>query len=283
MKITRHLSALCFAALASAQAYAACPAGTTATAAIAGKEACLLKGTYTSDLSLTSDKVWILSGGVYIGGDNVNSATLSIQPGTKVYGQTGPDFLVVNRGSKIMAQGTKEAPIVFTSIKTLTGGDRARGNWGGLVLLGNAPVNGCAAGVALCEAQAEGGAGLYGGNNSSDNSGVLKYVVVEFSGYEVTPDNEINGISFYGVGSGTTVDYIQVHMNQDDGIEMFGGTVNLKHVVLTGNNDDSVDWDKGWRGQAQFILVQQSDEGNNGIEADNNKSPMDAAPRSFPE
>jgi hypothetical protein len=182
-----------------------------------------------------------------------------------------------------MAEGTKDAPIVFTTIKTLTGEKRSRGNWGGLVINGKAPINACGT-ASDCTAEGEGGTGKFGGTSSNDNSGVLKYVRVEFSGYEVSPDNEINGITLNGVGNGTVVDYVQVNRNLDDGLEVFGGTVNVKHVVLAGNRDDSLDWDMGWQGKAQFLLiVQADDEGNNGIEADNRSSPMDAQPRSFPE
>ena len=136
---------------------------------------------------------------------------------------------------------------------------------------------------AFCEAEGEGSTGLYGGADVMDNSGILKYVVVEWAGYEITPENELNGIAFQGVGAGTLVDYIQVHGNADDGVEFFGGTVNVKHVVLTGNKDDSMDWTSGWVGKAQYVYIQQdADEGNNGIEADSRKSPMNAEPRSNP-
>ncbi len=283
MKMRFKMSLGFLSLLGAANAFAACPAGITPAASIAGKEVCVLKGTISSDLSLTSDKIWLLSGGVYVGGDNTNSATLSIQPGTTIYGQSGPDFLSVSRGSKIMAEGAKDAPIVFTTIKTLTGAKRSRGDWGGLVLNGKAPINACGT-LSDCTAEAEGGTGVFGGTNPNDSSGVLKYVRVEFSGYEVSPDNEINGITLNGVGSGTVIDFVQVNRNLDDGMEVFGGTVNVKHVVLSANRDDSLDWDMGWQGKAQFVLLMQSDdEGNNGIEADNRKSPMDAQPRSFPE
>ena len=134
--------------LSAASAQAACPAGTDlAPVEVDGLETCILKGTYTSDLVLTADKSWVLAGGVFVGGDNVNSATLQIQPGAKIIGQTGADFLVINRGSKIVAEGTAEKPIVFTSSKAE--GERSRGDWGGLIINGNAPINGCNADVAL--------------------------------------------------------------------------------------------------------------------------------------
>ena len=131
-------------------------------------------------------------------------------------------MLVVRRNAQIMAEGTVEEPIIFTSSKEP--GSRARGDWGGLIINGNAPINSCSDNTEeFCEAFGEGGTGFYGGNDPSDDSGVLKYVRVEFAGTLVSPENELNGIAFQGVGSGTEIDYIQVHMNADDGIEFFGG------------------------------------------------------------
>ena len=160
-------------------------------------------------------------------------------------------------------------------------GQKARGDWGGLIINGNAPINGCD--EDLCSAEGEGSTGLYGGDNTEDNSGTLRYVRVEYAGTQFSEDNELNGIAFQGVGSGTTVEYIQVHMNADDGVEFYGGSVNVKYVVLTGIGDDSMDWTDGWNGKAQFVLAKQaSDDGDNGIEADNNKANNDFEPRSNP-
>lgn len=238
-----------------------------------------LSGTYTEDMILTSDTRWILSGGVFIGNDNQDSMTLTIEAGTKIVGEGDKDFLVINRGSKIEAVGTRENPIVFTSGNNE--GERNRGDWGGLIINGNAPINGCNAGV--CEAEGEGNTGLYGGDKADDNSGSLKYVRVEFAGREISEENELNGIAFQGVGSATEVDYVQVHMNLDDGVEFFGGTVNVKHLVLTANRDDSLDWVNGWQGKGQFIYIKQSaGTGDNGIEADSLKDDPDAEPRSNP-
>ncbi len=271
-------------ALTAATANAACPTFADSLGTQDGKEVCGLndKAPYSGDLLLTSDKLWVLQGGVFIGGDNKDRGVLTIQPGTTITGKSGADFLVVSRGSQIMAEGTKAAPIVFT---TGNKGNTARGQWGGLVINGNAPINTCGtySDAAPCEATGEGSTGVYGGNDKADNSGVLKYVRVEFAGFEITPDNELNGIAFQGVGNGTVVDYIQVHKNSDDGVEFFGGTVDVKHVLLTGNRDDSMDWTSGWRGRAQFVIIDQfEDAANNTIEADNRKSPMDAAPISNP-
>lgn len=280
------LAGLLVSAMFAGSAFAACPEGTTPVQKNFDKQACQLSGQYNSDLTLTADKIWVLSGKVAIGGDNANSATLLIQPGTKIVGDSGKDYLLIRRGSQIVARGTAQQPILMTSSKPK--GERGRGDWGGLVINGNAPVNGCgledqAAKTGFCELEGEGDSGLYGGNNPEDSSGVLEYVVVAYAGNEVTPGDELNGIAFQGVGSGTEVDFIQVHMNLDDGVEFFGGTVNVKHVVLTGNKDDSMDWVHGWTGKAQFVLIQQfEDFANNGIEADNNSKKLNSYPRSQP-
>ncbi len=247
---------------------------------------CILTGTLTESLTLTADKTWLLRGGVFIG-DDENETILTIEPGTTVYGETSTaGMLVVRRNSKIMAEGTAEAPIVFTSSKAA--GDRARGDWGGLIINGKAPVNVCygdeeADAAGPCESFGEGGTGWYGGDDAGDNSGTLKYVRVEFAGRIVSPDNELNGIAFQGVGSGTSIDYVQVHMNKDDGVEFFGGTAQAKHIVVTGVADDCFDWTDGWVGKAQFVVLQQAeDEGDQGIEADNNGEQNGALPRSKP-
>lgn len=255
-----------------ASAWGACPSGT----AEVSPNTCRLAGRYTSDLNLTADKTWLISGGVFIGGDNTNSATLFIQPGTKILGERGRDYLVVSRGSKILAEGTAAKPILFSS------SNKVRGGWGGLIINGKAPINGCDSGV--CQAEGEGSTGVYGGSDPFDNSGIIRYVRVEYAGYQITPENELNGIAFQGVGSGTTVEYLQIHMAADDGLEFFGGTVNARHVVITGARDDSLDWVNGWQGKMQYVVIKQyDDEGNNGIEADNLKKNMSAEPRSLPE
>jgi hypothetical protein len=244
---------------------------------------CVLKGTYVNaDLRLTANYQYLIEEGVFVGGDNEQKSTLRIEAGTTLRGMPA-SFISVMRGSQILAEGTAQKPIVFTSLATA---GRKRGEWGGLVLNGNAPINRCRAGSAVCEAISEGikvREVKFGGNVPQDNSGVLKYVRVEFAGYPMAPDNELNGITFNGVGSATTVEHIQVHMNADDGIEFFGGTVNVKYVVLTENEDDSLDWDMGWQGRIQFLVADQGpDQVDNGIEADNLQSPMNASPRSRP-
>ena len=135
----------------------------------------------------------------------------------------------------------------------------------------------------LCTKEGEANSGTFGGDISDDSSGVLNYVVVKFAGSNVDPENQLNGIAFQGVGSGTEVDYVQVYNNLDDGIEFFGGTVNASHVVLTGNADDSLDWTDGWTGSIQFLVIEQADDaGDSAIEADNREGDEAALPRSNP-
>ncbi len=264
-------------------AQAACPRGTTSLGRLEGKELCGLKGKYVgTELILTANNRYLLEEGVFIGGDNTGRSVLRLQPGTVVHGNPGT-FISIMRGSQIFAEGTKTAPVVFTSLKL---NQRRRGEWGGIVINGNAKINACNNSAPVCEAVSEGikvEPVKFGGNNDNDNSGVLRYVRVEFAGYPVSQDNELNGITFNAVGAGTTVDNVQVNMNADDGVEFFGGTVNVKHLVLTNNEDDSLDWDMGFRGKIQYLLVQQAnDAADNGIEADNLASPMGAEPRSNP-
>ncbi|MDQ9090064.1 hypothetical protein RC083_00515 [Pseudoalteromonas haloplanktis] len=268
-------------------AVAGCPTGTTSISPVDGSTTtCELTGKITSDITLTSGNYYALSGAVFIGGDKENSATLTIEPGVTVYGRTGDDYLVISRDSKINANGSKDAPISFTSSQDVTGGTTAAGQWGGLVLLGNAPSNKCPA-EGDCALQVEGveSGAVFGGTDTTDNSGTLRYVRVMNGGYEIAPDNELNGITFGGVGSGTTVEYVQVHQNADDGVEFFGGNVQAKYLVLTSIQDDSIDWDNGFQGKLQHVLVKQAadnSDANRGIEADNDGSSPAKTPKSNP-
>jgi hypothetical protein len=243
--------------------------------------ACVLEGQYTEDMTLTADKPWLLRSLVQIGDDS-SEVTLTIEPGTKIYGESATNgLLVITRGADIVAEGTASAPILFTSDQPE--GSRARGDWGGVAINGRAPINACTDGATPCEAEAEGGVGLYGGDDPADSSGVLKYVVIEYGGTEISPDNEVNGLGLSGVGSGTEIDYVQIHRNLDDGIEFWGGTVSVKHLVITAPGDDGIDWDLGWQGKLQFAVVQQgSDAGNMGMETDNNEENHTASPISSP-
>ncbi len=265
--------------------FSGCPAFATETTQ---PKTCAVQGTLTGDVTFTNDTNWVLQGGVFVGEDGGQTGNLTIEPGTRVLGVTGNDFLAVQRGSKIFAEGTANAPIVFTGPFNATDASAGAGNWGGLVINGRAPINICDEGVPFeqCEDIGEGGSGNFGGNMPEDSSGVLKYVRVQFGGFRINDEDELNGIAFQGVGSGTVVDHVQVHANEDDGIEFFGGTVNAKHLVLTGIKDDSLDWTHGWNGNVQYVVVKQDPNAANdkerGIEADNFEDNNDATPRSQP-
>lgn len=283
MRIWKSYALVTSMVLGASAAQAACPAGTTSKGQFNGKELCAMQKRYlSSELVLTANNHYLLPEGIFVGGDNSQPSTLRIEAGTTVYANPGA-FLVIRRGSKIFAEGTSQKPVVFTSAKL---NDRKRGEWGGIVLNGNAPINACAGSAPVCEAISEGikeEQVKFGGADANDSSGSLRYVRVEFGGYPIAPDNELNGITFNGVGARTDVDFIQVHMNADDGVEFFGGTVNAKHLVLTGNDDDALDWDMGFSGKLQFVAIKQSDDiGDNGFESSNLKSPMNAQPRSNP-
>jgi hypothetical protein len=233
----------------------------------------IVRGRFTQSITLTRDTYWVLRGAVFIG----EPARLTIESGTRVVGETATrGTLVIERGAQIVANGTAAQPIVMTSDQAA--GQRARGDWGGLVINGRAPVN-LPGNVGI----GEGSTGVYGGTDPNDNSGVLRFVRVEYAGIEFSPDNELNGIAFQGVGNGTIVENIQVHANKDDGIEMFGGTVDIKRAVLTNIGDDSIDWTFGWQGRLQFAVTQQrGDDTDMGIEADNNANNHNLLPRSSP-
>lgn len=267
-----------------------CPAGTSeSTRTLQGMRVCELSGTITENVLLTSNNLYELIGKVIIGGDNEHSAMLTAQAGSTIFGATSEDFLVISRGSKIVANGTRTAPVTLTARADLAGQveENSRGLWGGLVINGDAPINDCpegaAGGGAACTKEGEANSGLFGGDDANDSSGTLNYVVVKFAGSEVDAENQRNGIAFQGVGDGTEVDFVQVHNNLDDGVEFFGGTVNAKHMVLTGNSDDSLDWTDGWQGSIQYLVIDQADDaGDNGIEADNREGDEEATPRSLP-
>lgn len=264
---------------------AGCPTNTTASTGgtFDGKPVCVLTGTLTSNTQLNANNVYLLNGAVFVGGDNTNSATLTIDAGVKVISPVGLNFLVIRRGSKIEANGSEAAPIIFTYDGEATATATTSGRWGGIIINGNAPVNGCAAGTTLCELEGEGSTGKYGGNNPTDSSGTLNYVIVKYPGQNITETNELNGIAFQGVGSGTKVDYVQVHGSSDDGVEFFGGTVNVKHLILTSNEDDSFDWTFGYQGKVQHAIIRQrTGGGDRGIEADNNEFAFDSLPRAKP-
>jgi hypothetical protein len=228
-------------------------------------------GDITADTKWYAAAKYLLSGFVYV----KNNATLTIEPGTIIKGVSGTKAaLMIEKGSKIMAAGTAEKPIVFTSDKPK--GQRGYGDWGGLVICGNAPTNKHDGGI-TGNGVAEGGIGsTYGGTNAADNSGVLQYVRIEFPGIGLTAtaNSEINGLTLYAVGSGTTIDHIQVSYSGDDSFEWFGGTVNLKYLVALRGWDDDWDTDNGFVGKVQFFVslrdpASADQSTSNGFESDN--------------
>ncbi|GAA4306059.1 T9SS C-terminal target domain-containing protein [Nibribacter koreensis] len=230
----------------------------------------VLQGTITANRTLDADTVYTLKGFVYVD----NNATLTIEPGTLIKGEkSSQGTLIVKRGAKIMAQGTAEKPIVFTSNQPK--GQRAPGDWGGVVILGRAKQN------QTSEPVVEGGPdAYYGGTNDLDNSGVFSYVRIEFAGYPLQPNKELNGLTMGAVGSGTKIDHVQVSFGGDDAFEWFGGTVNATHLVAYKNTDDMFDTDFGYSGRVQFALGVSdpnlwdvaSGGASNGFESDNDGS-----------
>jgi hypothetical protein len=226
----------------------------------------------TGNLTLKYPNTYILSGFVYV----TNGVTLTVEPGVIVKGdRDSKGTLIVERGAKINAEGSAEKPIVFTSNQKP--GQRGSGDWGGLILLGKAPNN-------AGEQTIEGGVrSKHGGNDPHDNSGILKYVRVEFAGIEYSTDNEINGITFGSTGDATVVDCVQVSYSGDDSFEWFGGTVNAKHLIAYHGWDDDFDTDNGFSGKIQFALGVRNPQigdksASNGFESDNNAAGSDASP-----
>ena len=238
------------------------------------KPVVVVTGSINGTESWTNNFYYVLRGAVFVR----EGATLNIQAGTTVIGESGSvGTLIVLRGGRLNAIGTRTQPIVFTSDQAP--GSRARGDWGGVIINGRAPVN-----IPGGEGVGEADTGVYGGNDPNDNSGSLRYVRVEFAGVEFSPDNELNGIAFQGVGRGGSYEFIQVHMNRDDALEWFGGTADIKYAVSSNAADDSFDWTFGWQGRAQFIAItQRSDDADWGIEADNNEFLNNASPRAHPQ
>ena len=241
-------------------------------------------GDITSDFVLGCENVYLLKGETLV----TDGATLTIKPGTLIKGffdAVTPSVLVIQPGGKLIAVGTADKPIVFTS--ELPQNQRKPGDWGGVILLGKAPVNILDGNMMPTQGKIEGikSGGLYGGNDPNDSSGILKYVRIEYSGVLIAPNNEVNGLTLGAVGRGTVIDYVQVRHTADDCFEFFGGTVNAKHLVCAYNGDDGFDWDNGYQGKLQFLALQQdpavADE-TNGFEGDNDANKSLNAPLSEP-
>ena len=237
-----------------------------------------LTGNINTTTTLTSDKVWTLKGYVYV----TDGAKLIIQPGTTIVSDLGEKgALCIERGSQIIAEGTQSKPIIFTSGKPV--GERSPGDWGGIVILGRAKTN------RASEPTIEGGIGRpYGGTNDFDNSGVLKFVRIEYAGIAAMPNSEINALTLGGVGNGTIIENVQTVYANDDAFEFFGGTVNAKNLYAYATADDDFDFDFGYTGtitngvakrDPQFV---DSGDAGNGIECDNDGTGSGAQPVTHP-
>jgi hypothetical protein len=237
-----------------------------------------LSGNITSTTTLTSDKEWVLKGYVYV----TDGAKLIIQPGTTIKSDISEKgALCIERGAQIVAEGTAAKPIIFTSGRPV--GERTPGDWGGIVILGRAKTN------RTSEPTIEGGIGrAFGGTNDLDNSGILKYVRIEYAGIAAMPNSEINALTLGGVGSGTTIENVQTIYANDDAFEFFGGTVNAKNLYAYGTADDDFDFDFGYRGKVSYSVskrdpqfVDNGDAGN-GVECDNDGTGSTAEPFTHP-
>lgn len=249
----------------------------------------------TVDTTWTTGNTYVLGKHVYVGNGDLSTTVtkLTIEPGVTIKGGSGTS-LVVTRNGQLNAVGTAAQPIVFTSSNAA--GSRTRGDWGGVVLLGRGVANfgaaadgGSAAGEAYIEGfPAAGTKTLYGAPAAEQKEdwkcGELKYVRIEFGGYQLAPNNELNSLTLGACGSGTTLEYVQVHKGLDDGIECFGGAARIKHAVISAHHDDGLDWDNGYRGKVQFLIVtQEPAHGASGFEADNDATGSSNLPQSNPE
>jgi hypothetical protein len=226
-----------------------------------------LQGDITAARTLSNTKDYVLKGLVTVKAGH----TLTIEKGTTIKGESASKaILLVEAGAKIMAEGTADEPIVFTS--QAAADVRRAGDWGGVVILGNAPVNfpggkGNVEGILTTVKGTQ-----YGGSDPNDSSGVLRYIRIEYAGVVLSPDNEVNGLTFGGVGRGTKVDHIMVRHALDDCFEFFGGTVDADHLICQYNQDDGFDFDNGYQGRLQFLVLQQDPNHSgedNGVESDN--------------
>lgn len=284
---TRHvwllagcLAAACSPMMTGNDAGTGADGGAGSSAISCNGNACQIAGELVGDVTLDATKQYTLTNLVY-----VKDGTLTVPAGMTIKGDQ-PSALVVTTTGKLVAQGTASQPIIFTTSTPAGQRGSATGDWGGVVLNGTATINDMG-GVNNAEGLADEPRNKYGKvggvTNDAHDCGTLKYVRIEFAGRPLSANNELNGLTLNACGSGTTIDFLQVHRGVDDGVEIFGGSVNVKHLVITGSDDDGLDWDKGWTGKGQFIVCHQlGDRGNHGIEADNNRDARDATPRSNP-
>lgn len=246
--------------------------GTIAAGAAGTLRVCQLPQQIDGNLTvpLRAGTIYAISGRTSVGTDRgldpaapiagSTQGILTIEAGVRIFASSGNDYLLINRGSQIFAEGTASSPIVFTSRQNIEGTttETSQGQWGGIVIAGRAPQANCQLSAPVtCTGQVEGTSAFYGGATPADNSGRLRYVQIKYSGFEISTGNELQALTLAGVGSGTTIEYVQSYNSSDDGIEIFGGNVNLRHIVINGADDDGLDTDTGWRGGAQFGIVTQ--------------------------
>ena len=235
-------------------------------------DAANFKGTLESgkEATLDASKVYYLTGSFIV----KDGAKLTIPAGTVIKATENTDgvvrYIAVSQGAQIFINGTASNPVVMTSAKATP----AKSDWGGLVICGKAPINTSA--TVGGTASAEVSDLTYGGPNSADNSGIIKYLRIEYTGYAYSATKEFNGLSLFGVGSGTTLEYVQANHNGDDGIEFFGGSVNGKYLVSTDSDDDSIDFADGWAGTGEYWYIKNTAKA--GIEGSNNGSNGAATP-----
>jgi hypothetical protein len=220
-----------------------------------------LSGIYTSDLTLDANTDYVINGPLLMAA----GTTFTIPAGTTIrVAPVGVNaYIAIQQGARIVANGTANNPIVFTSNATTP----SSGDWGGLVICGNASINSTAMGSTETSTTEVGGLS-YGGNVDNDDSGSLEYVRIEYAGGAIDGNSELNGLSLYAVGSGTNIDYVQIYQGSDDGIEFFGGTVNVSHLSVVGAEDDSVDWTEGYIGTLTDVYVEHTSSHDKAFECD---------------
>lgn len=222
-----------------------------------------ISGVYTEDLTLDPTIEYVINGPLLMS----SGTTLTIPAGTTLTAlPVGVNaYIAIQQGARIDAQGTASEPIILTSASSNPGS----GDWGGLVLLGNAPINSTSAG-STDTATSEVGQLSYGGNDPADDSGIISYMRIEYAGGAIDGNAELNALSLYAVGNGTSIDHVQVYLGSDDGVEFFGGTVNIDFLSVVGAEDDSVDWTEGYRGTITDVYIEQlaTADGDSGFEMD---------------
>ena len=246
-------------------------------------EETIVTANITENTTWETGNTYVLGGRIAV----VSGVTLTIEPGVVIKGEAGTGAnataLVIARGATLIAEGTATQPIIFTSIADeIEPGQIASPNldpdlnglWGGLIILGNAPISADAASVQIEGIPASDQNGLYGGTNAADNSGTIKYVSIRHGGANIGEGNEINGLTLGGVGNGTIIENIEVVANQDDGIEFFGGTVNVKNLVIWNAGDDAVDTDQSWAGTLDNFIVIAGNDTDHTLEIDGPEGTM---------